>query len=215
MSVLAAISTPNTEDAPDSAPRRIVAELPAIEIDVVHLERKDAAAVAYLWTKGVPTAAFESTLRDDPSISAIARLDGSNRGGFYKVTWLVDSPLVHCVVETNGAVMEARGTAEEWRLKIWFEDGPDASRFQQCCIEREIPFDVRRLTPMADALSDGRAISPQQREALILAYRNGYFEEPRRVTQTELADRLGITASAFGRRLRRGFSNLVEETLIE
>jgi hypothetical protein len=46
------------------------------------------------------------------------------------------------------------------------------------------------------------------------AYEQGYFEVPRSVTVTELADHFGISDNAFSQRLRRGLSALVFETMI-
>ncbi|MFB6080703.1 MAG: bacterio-opsin activator domain-containing protein [Haloferacaceae archaeon] len=183
MAVLAVISTPNADDAPDSAPRRIVAERPSAEIEVIHFERTDTATVPYFWMRGVPPAEFESAFRDDPTISDVRQLERTDRGAFYKATWEVDSPLIRCVAGGRGHVVHARGTAEEWHLKVWFEERSDASEFQTCCADRNVPLHVDRLTSLADALSDADAIlSPPQREAMVLAYREGYFDEPRRVT---------------------------------
>lgn len=57
-------------------------------------------------------------------------------------------------------------------------------------------------------------LSPQQRDALLTAYRQGYFEVPRRTTLSELADTVEISDSALSQRLRRGTGALVEQTLL-
>lgn len=216
MAVLAVLSTPNTDGAPDSTPRRIVSKLPGVEIDVVHFERAGNSAIPYIWMRGASAKEFETVLREDPRISEVHRLERTGDGAFYKVVWDVDSPVIQCVAATNGVIMEAHGRAEQWHLKIWFEDGSDASKFQRCCSDQNVPLRVHRLTSLADARSeDGPAVSQRQYEAMVLAYRGGYFEEPRRVSQEDLAAELGISSSAFGRRLRRGFASLIEETLLE
>lgn len=215
MTVLAVVSTPNSTPAPDSAPRRIVANLPSVELNVVQFERRGAEAIAYLWMSRAAEEAFESVLVDDPKVSYHNRVEQTDSGTLYKVAWEVDSPLIHCVAKTNGVVMRARGTPEEWQLNIWFENGADASAFHQCCTAGDIPISIDRLTSLGDFVSDGaKILSKSQRETLSLAYREGYFDEPRGVTQQELADQLGVSSSAVGGRLRRGTANLIKEILV-
>lgn len=217
MAVLAVLSSPNTPGAPDSAPRRVVAELPAVEVQVVQFVRTDDAAVPYFWASGVGTDELESVLRDDPRISGVERLERTDAGGFYRVDWDVDSPLIHCAASNGGVVMQARGTPAEWQLKVWFENGSDASAFHDCCLDRDVPLDVERLSSIEEVLAgdDDTGVTETQREAMVLAHREGYFEDPRDTSQEKLADQMGISSSALGRRLRRGFDNLVQETLIE
>jgi predicted DNA binding protein len=57
------------------------------------------------------------------------------------------------------------------------------------------------------------ALTEKQREALDLAYTEGYFERPRRTTQAELADELGISKQAVSRRLTRVEENLFGQLL--
>lgn len=216
MAVLAVLTTPNTQAAPDSTPRRIVAGFPSIEVEVVQFERDGSLAVIYFWLRGVPVPEVEPVMADDPRITNAERLERTEDAALYKAEWEVDSPVIHCMAGANGMVVQAEGTVEEWRLKIWFENRSDASAFHACCTERDVPLTVDRLSSLADALSNGGAdVSPRQREALVLAYREGYFDEPRRVSQEELADELDISSTAVGRRLRRGYANLVEELLID
>lgn len=215
MARLAVISTPNA-GAPDGTPRRIVADLPAVDIEVVQFKRNGPVAVPYFWMQGVPATEFESVLGNDRRITDLQRLERTDAGALYRAEWEVDAPIIHCVASTNGVVVRAHGTVEEWRLRIWFEDGTDTSTFQECCASRDVPLEVHRLKSLTDVLSDGHTnLSQAQHEVMVLAYREGYFEEPRRVSQRELADELDISSTAVGRRLRRGFNSLLEETIID
>ncbi len=216
MAVLAALSTPNTDGAPDCAPRRLVSGLPDVELVVVQFERNGTVGVPYFRMRGAPTTAFEAALAADPKIRRFRRLERSSNGTLYKASWEVDCPIVQCMGETNGIIVEARGTAAEWQLQIWFEGGADASAFQRCCAARDVPLRVDRLTSLAGVAAEAPgSVSERQREALLVAYREGYFDEPRRVSQRELAAELGISSSAVGGRLRRGLANLLEETLVD
>src|SRR6056297_2477798 len=161
---------------------------------------------------GVPVEVFEAALARDPDIEILDRIERTDDGAFYRAAWSVDSPLIDCVRAANGIVLEAQGNVDEWRLKVWFEDRPAASTFQQCCVNRGVPLTIRRLSSVAEYFDTGGvSLSARQQEALVLAYREGYFDEPRGTTQARLAEKLDISSSAVGRRLRRGIATLIEE----
>lgn len=216
MAILARVASPNGLEAPDSTPRRVVAELPDIEIEVVRFEWTAEVAVPYFWVRNVQPGAFRRVMNHDAQITAVTKLEESDEASLFKAKWAVDSPLITSLLEADGKVRRARGTNSEWRLTLWFESRADASTFQQACGARDLPLHVAELLPLADApREEFRALSDAQRRTLVLAYREGYFAEPRAVTQTELADELGITSSAVSGRLRRGLATLVENHLIE
>lgn len=56
-------------------------------------------------------------------------------------------------------------------------------------------------------------LTAKQREALVLALDEGYYERPRDADLATLADRLGITKSAVSQRLRTAELKLVESAL--
>ncbi|WP_254864389.1 helix-turn-helix domain-containing protein [Halovivax gelatinilyticus] len=216
MTVLVVLSSQNNRSAPDSVPRRIVSELPSVTIDVVHIDQQGATAIPYFWVQGTRPAEFESVVDADESIEIVDRIERTENGTFYKAAWEVDSPIIHCVSESGGIVLEAAGDADEWRLKIWFEDRETASSFQECCRTLGVPLTIHRISSVAEYFAGtDLSLSNRQREALVLAYREGYFDEPRRVTQAQLGEQLGISSSAFGRRLRRGIETMIDETIVE
>lgn len=137
------------------------------------------------------------------------------RGAFYKASWTVDSPLLQCVAAADGVVLGARGIPEAWRLTVLFEDRSSASSFQECCRTAGVPLAIRRLESVTEYFETStETLTERQREALVLAYREGYFEEPRAASQAELAEELGISSSAFGRRLRRGIDSLIDDAVL-
>lgn len=214
MSVLASISTPNADCAPDCAPRRLVSGFPDVAVEVLRFERDGTTAVPYLLVRGAPIPAFESSLNDEPQFSDVTRLERTDDTALYKTVWGVDCPLIHCMAETNGSIVQANGTADRWQLDIWFDNRSDASTFHDCCLAREVPLTVERLTSANDYFSDANgSLSPQQRETLLLAYERGYFETPRRTSQEALAAELDRSSSAVSTRLRRGMETLLEETI--
>jgi predicted DNA binding protein len=77
-------------------------------------------------------------------------------------------------------------------------------------------FELERLYRQGEWESEGATgLTAAQREALLRAYREGYFEEPRETSQEEVADLLDISSTAAGGRIRRGMSKLIETTLAD
>lgn len=56
-------------------------------------------------------------------------------------------------------------------------------------------------------------LTGRQRTALQLAYFGGYYEQPRRSTGGELADRMGISKQAFHEHLRKAYATIFSELL--
>ena len=207
---VAVINTSNT-DAPDTVARRVFEELPDVEIEVASFVPLGKRAVPYVWVWGDALAAFESVLGGYRKVSSVERLETVDGGALYRIEWDIDSPMIHCINEANAILVKAHGTAERWRLTVWFESGTDASELLRCCNARDVPIEVDRLYSIADETSgDATVVTPRQKEALVMAYEYGYYERPREITQTKLAELLGISASAAGDRLRRGTANIVE-----
>lgn len=54
-------------------------------------------------------------------------------------------------------------------------------------------------------------LTDRQRTTLQLAYFGGYYEQPRRSTGEELADRMGISKQAFHEHLRKAYATIFEQ----
>ena len=215
MVAVAVVTSPNGGDAPESVPRRIFEAAPEVEIEVESVVPLAGGAIPYFWVWGEDLASFEAALEGYAEVSDVARLERVDEGALYRIEWDVDSPVIECIQRAGGALMEAHGTADRWTLTLWFEAGEDASAFLECCAAEDVHVAVERFHSIdREGVDESQAVTPAQREALVVGYENGYFEGPREITQTELAERLGVSTAAAGRRLRRGVANLVERQLI-
>lgn len=214
MVTVALVSSPNGDDAPDSVPRRVFDAAPNVEIELESLVPLGGNAIPYVWVWGDELVGFERALVEDEAVTAVEVLERVDGGALFRVEWTVDSPVIECVDRAGGSLMGAHGTAERWELDVWFEAGEDARRFQECCRDRGVPLEVKRLRTVAEAAdADDAPVTRRQREALVTAYESGYFERPREATQADVAQQLGISAAATGNRLSRGTANLVKSLL--
>jgi len=113
-------------------------------------------------------------------------------------------------------LIDGNGTNEQWTFEIRGNDRNEIAEFHQRCQELDVQFELtalHALTPLSSATE--KALTETQQEALMLAYKHGYYRTPREVTLEELADELGISQQAVASRLRRGIDQILGETLRE
>lgn len=66
-------------------------------------------------------------------------------------------------------------------------------------------------TPKIEKSSSKSTLTERQKEIIDLAFKEGYFESPRKVTLEELAGKLGISASSLGETLRLAVKKMLED----
>ena len=59
----------------------------------------------------------------------------------------------------------------------------------------------------------GIELTDLQRETLLIAHEQGYFDDPRQITLEELSEQIGISPTGVGRRLRRAIARLINGTI--
>lgn len=115
--------------------------------------------------------------------------------------------------ERSSIVESIRVTPDGWVQKRRFADREDFSEYCEFWRDAGGSVSVRRVTDTETAENPSEALTDPQREALRKAHEMGYFEVPRRVSLSELADELGVSATSASERLRRGNDRLVEAFL--
>lgn len=179
-----------------------------VRVELERLVPTPNTATPFVWVDTADTDAFETDLDGEPDIGALAPLDRVGDKVLYRVEWTGENDFVDGVVAADGSVLRAVGE-ETWFFQIRFLDHDHLTRFYDYCTEHDIPLTVERVyEPTGDGLAAD--LSSEQREALALALDRGYFDTPRSVTMTELADELGITQQAFSDRLRRGTKTVLQ-----
>ncbi len=160
---------------------------------------------------------FESALERDETIAEWLVVTESDDSRLYRFKHLSDTELLSPkITELGGLVLEAKAGDAGWRLRIQLPDRQAVAKLWEYCREEGIAFNLERIFEQQEIADNSRtSISDEQRAALVEAYRNGYFDEPRETTQAELAERLGICPTAVGGRIRRGTRRLIEDTVLD
>lgn len=153
----------------------------------------------------------------DPTVAEWARLSNSEMGAVYQLNHTPETILLSPkIVEFGGLIREATSDNTGWKLRIQFSDREELSHLWQHCEKEGLSFDLQRIFHHQPwEMSNPAALTDPQLDALATAHEEGYFEIPRRTSLEELAEKLGISSTAVGGRIRRGTATLVETMVVE
>jgi hypothetical protein len=157
----------------------------------------------------------ERALEADPTVDSFERIADGDGEWRYRVTLDDRTELFEELLAREGAaVLDAVGADGRWHLRLYFPSSESATRFHRYCTDNDVDVGIERVTetggadpPAVDGLTD------LQRETLAAAFREGYYDDPHRVTTAELGDRFDVSAQAVSTRLRRGHRNLIRTML--
>lgn len=192
-----------------------LAEMPDVEIEVDQIVPTDESALPYFWVRGCDPDEFMERAEREPEVSGARQLDGVGDTALFRAEWRPDAAVIEGLRDLDVTIVEAVGTAEHWRFEVRTPDRDVFKRFQAVFEEQGVPVDLVRLYDLDELLEgDRRQLTDEQRDALLAAYQEGYFDKPRETTQAELGERFGISRRAVSERLRRGTRNLIESALL-
>jgi len=178
----------------------------------------DDTAKFLFWAKDGDFEAFEAGLDADSTVADSKRIADAKNRQLYRITVTekgYEATTFDLWQEYDIVLLELEGTVRGWTVRMRFPDQKAFDRNRRTIREHGRPFDLLKLYDevTGDTLEHG--VSEQQAQALVTAYRNGYFEVPRDTSQARLAEQLDISAQAFSERLRRGVAALIETRLID
>lgn len=198
------------EDMPFSA---TISQLPGCQYRVEQSAFTGQDHSIHLWITCDDPSAIGSALATDSSVKSSERL--LQRGSEH----LFELELTHQLLvprdiirHHGGVVARAYGDEDAWVLEARFPDRDTVSDVDDAFDRYDIEVDYDAIVETG-SMTDGSSglLTDRQREALVAALEEGYFEVPRQVTLAELADDLGVTHQALSERLRRAQLVLLEE----
>lgn len=193
---------------------RVLEDFPDVEIELERIVPLQETIVPLFWIGSVDQDAVETSLLEHSKTETVEVLTAKEDKTLFEVHWSSDiNGLIQALIDTRAKILEATGTAEQWDFRLRFASHEDLSSFNMALTDAGIPITLRHI--YNPSLPDEESsLSSEQRETLRMAYREGYFEVPRRTTQARLADTMGISDSALSQRLRRGVGTLVGQMLV-
>lgn len=119
------------------------------------------------------------------------------------------------LIDAGASVLRGDVGSDTMRFLVEFADHDRLAKFYNYCIEYEVPIRLKRVHSITDQPEHAReyGLTMEQREALALAAKYGYFSTPREVTLSELAEEFGISQQALSQRIRRATEKVVLESM--
>jgi len=129
-----------------------------------------------------------------------------------------ESPPLAQIADHGAVVVEATATADETNLTIEAPPVQDVrsildvfrAEYDDVTLRSRVERESRDRTVAEFAAAVDERLTDRQRAALKTAELNGYFEWPRPVDGSEIAERMGITRQTFHQHLRAAERKLVE-----
>lgn len=187
-----------------------------MELELERLVPTGNMIMPFIWATGRNHDAFAGNVRSKSRIHEFMELDTVGESRLYRIEW--ENPptdLITGISQSDAVLLEAHGT-DDWVFRLRFPDHEKLSEFHNYIIEHDIPIHVERTYTLTEKTEHGHRfdLSQEQREALVLALRAGYFDTPSETTLDELAEELGISRQALSNRIRRGNENVLRAALL-
>lgn len=189
---------------------------PGIEVRLERVIPIGSTFIPYFWAKDDSVEAIEQALAAEADIESFRVVDSVDSESLIRVEWEEDlDGLLDALAATDATILEAIGEAETWRFQLRFPDHESLTAFYRQCVDRGISLDVQSVhnPGIPESVEFGLDITDAQREALLMALERGYFDVPRQVNLTGLAEEMDVSDTAVSQRIRRGITGLLMATL--
>lgn len=160
---------------------------------------------------------LEAMLAEDVTVESFELIDRSDNTSIYYIEHTPQTRLISGVVtDQNGFLVHTETKDGGWLVHLLLPDRTALNAVWEYAIENDITLDIIEIYSNDDAGGESSyGLTDEQRTALQIAFSQGYFNEPRDVSLSEVAEEMGLSSTAMSGRLRRGMRNLIAATIAE
>ncbi|MFC6955395.1 helix-turn-helix domain-containing protein [Halorubellus litoreus] len=177
---------------------------------------EDGVKILFFTVTGDDYASFEDALLADDTIGEPTLVAEENTHRVYRARV---APATKAVTPTTAKLdiwlVDAKSADGGWLVRLRIPNRDALLRFRDHCGDENIQFHVRRLSTHSAGDEPFVGLTETQLNTLQTAFDAGYFDIPRGVSQTELAEMLDISTSALSQRLRNALGQLIEGTVAD
>ncbi|WP_323173552.1 helix-turn-helix domain-containing protein [Natrialba sp. PRR66] len=174
-------------------------------------------SVLLCWIEAESYDTVEATLDAEATIAAWTPLESATKRRLYRLRMAEPAEVQVAIpeefIKRGTTPIHATITGDGWLMRARFPDRTTLSEYREACQQRGMSFTLERLyQPTTDPEGDGLSLAgltPKQREAVLLAHEEGYYDLPRGTKLTDLSDRLGISRRSLSDRLRRAEREII------
>lgn len=199
---------------------RVFEDCPEVTLELDRVVPSDDTVLPYFWVhvQGSKCAldGIQKIFDGLPELRSAVLMEDIGDKGLFRAEWQPEHlGIMSAIPATGVTVVSATGSADGWVFELRASNVQQFSDFQQYCADHDIKVTLKRLSRLSEMTTGtGYNLTPEQRAALVLAYREGYYDDSSSTNQEALAAQLGITRQALSSRLRRGYRNLIGSTII-
>lgn len=168
--------------------------------------------IAFCWLRDDDPTRLERALDRDATVDTYQRIEETAHRALYRVR-RSRSPVIEAYgvwVELGAELLRSRGQNGRWEMRMRFPSREAFTDFHTFLEGAGVEFDLTRLADGAVPYGSAHELTPRQRDALRLAYEEGFYDVPRGTTLADLARTLDVSDQAVSERLRRGQARLIE-----
>ncbi|WP_227379708.1 bacterio-opsin activator domain-containing protein [Haladaptatus halobius] len=211
MSTIAEFSIPAEEFALSETLERLPEMMFTIDRVVAH---ETDHVLPFVWASNGNFETLTAVLEDDSSVGNVELLTELEDERLYRMEWVTKTQIIaYMLLEQDATVQRATAHDNEWDLRVLFPKQNKISAVSQYAKEHGFSLDVSRIYDVDSAQRVRFDLTDDQQEALAMAVEHGYYDVPREIDQSELAEKLGVSHQALSERLRRGTKGILKKVI--
>lgn len=197
----------NITDAAAAVPEmRLTAERWRVEGDDV--------LTLFVVAEGEQFDEWETALRDLSNVESVETVSDRGTSRLYQIELISTGRHLPENSSINGFISHIRIEPDGLYITAYVAGRDEIVEIREFLTGLDYEMEVVRLQDATET-DPGGGLTDEQFEALLTAYEMGYFEVPKRATQAEVADELGISSPSLSERLKRAQQGLIEQHLLQ
>ncbi|WP_266078614.1 helix-turn-helix domain-containing protein [Haladaptatus caseinilyticus] len=157
---------------------------------------------------------FEKAVEEDHTVADLRVVGEYGDRRVYRVYITDRAKVVTPILAQLGIqLLNVSSSSDGWMLRILVPKRSLLSTFKTHCDAEKISFRVNQMYREEKAETSGIGLTSKQRDALVIARKQGYFDDPREISLQELSAMMEVSPSALGRRIRRATRTLIDSVL--
>ncbi|WP_227379695.1 helix-turn-helix domain-containing protein [Haladaptatus halobius] len=158
-------------------------------------------------TETADITAFVQFFADSPEVTSYEVLDIEHQGGLIEYT--VPEPALHRAIVSSGNLPTYPLVVRNgWVISEMITSHDRLSELKQAFEQNNLPYEITSLT---QSLEPTALLTDKQREFVVAAITQGYYEQPRRCSLTDLAESMDVSKSTASRILHRAEGKIITQ----
>jgi predicted DNA binding protein len=170
--------------------------------------------IPFVWVTTSNFSVFEEIVAMDPSVDSLSRLTDLDTTRLYRIDWIEDiTTVLQLLIGDGNVINSVQLNHGRWEFQLICPEHVSLSEIYSDCIEHGLSIDVGSIYELDSHYQSECTLTDLQYATLNTAKKMGYYEVPRKVCLTDLAEVLGVSHQALSERLRRAHGRLIEDTI--